>query len=334
METIDITATSESAESSNNDRKNKRGFFNWLFNLPSTVISNITNTWRRYKLLIVSVFLLSLLSAAFLWKDIVVIIGPGENGVQWRLLGGTDTKTVYGEGLSLVLPWNSITIYNSRIQQVSDEFTVLSQDGLTIKLSVSTRYRPFVDQLGLLHKNIGPEYVEKIIKPEIEAQLRLVIGQYKPEEIYTSQGFILQAAKQGALGKLSERYILLDDLLIKSIILPKEVESSIESKLKAQQLSQEMDYRLLTETKEADRKKIEAKGIEDFQSTINGGISQAYINLKGIEASLELAKSPNTKVVIFGSRDQSLPLISSSLLSDFNPAETDKQTAPKSKNKK
>jgi regulator of protease activity HflC (stomatin/prohibitin superfamily) len=164
--------------------------------------------------------------------------------------------------------------------------------------------------LGKLHKDIGFDYVEKVVIPEIQAQFRFVLGQYKPEDIYTSQGFIVQTVVQGALAEIGERYILLDDLLLKSVMLPRPVAESIESKLRAQQLAQEFDYRLLTESKEAERKKIEAEGIRNFQDTITGaGISDQFLRFKGIEATLELAKSPNAKVVIIGGGDDRLPLI-------------------------
>jgi regulator of protease activity HflC (stomatin/prohibitin superfamily) len=120
----------------------------------------------------------------------------------------------------------------------------------------------------------------------------------------------VQTVVQGAMAEISERYILLDDLLLKSVTLPRPVAESIESKLRAQQLAQEFDYRLMTETKEAERKKIEAEGIRNFQDTITGsGISEQFLRFKGIEATLELAKSPNSKIVIIGGGDDKLPLI-------------------------
>jgi regulator of protease activity HflC (stomatin/prohibitin superfamily) len=246
-----------------------------------------------------------------MWKSIFVKIGPGEAGVIYRLFsGGTDVTKVYEEGLRVVFPFNTMYIYNTRVQQVANKFIVLSQDGLAIEVEVSIRYRPQEGQLGLLHKNIGPDYVEKVVVPEVQSSFRFVLGQYKPEEIYTSQGFILQTVVQGALGQLAERYILLDDLLLKAVTLPRPVAESIESKLRAQQMAAEMIYRIDTETLEAKRKGIEAGGIRDFQNTITGnGISDQFLRFKGIEATLELAKSPNSKVVIIGGGEDRLPII-------------------------
>lgn len=272
---------------------------------------NAGEIWEEHKILFVVLGFFFLFLVAFFWRSIFVVVGPGQAGVLYRLFrGGTVTDQVYGEGLQIIAPWNGLFIYNARVQQVPDSFTVLSQDGLEIKVEVSIRFRPQYNELGLLHKNIGPDYVEKVVKPEIQSEFRFVLGQYKPEEIYTSQGFIVQTVVQGALAEIGERYILLDDLLLKSVTLPKTVAESIESKLRAQQLAQEFDYRLQTESKEAQRKKIEAQGIRDFQDTITGeGISEQFLRFKGIEATLELARSPNAKTVIIGGGNDRLPII-------------------------
>ncbi len=279
--------------------------------LPGRMARNAGEVWEDNKVLLVVLAFTFAFAVAFLWKSIFVKIGPGEAGVIYRLFGGgTDVENVYGEGLQVVFPWNTMYIYNTRVQQVADEFMVLSQDGLAIKVEVSTRYRPEFKQLGLLHKHIGPGYVQQVVIPEVQAEFRYVFGQYKPDEIYTSQGFILQTVVQGALGEIGDRYILLDDLLIKGVTLPPMVAGSIESKLRAQQGALEYQYRLEAEEKEAMRKKIEAGGIRDFQDTITGnGISDQFLRFKGIEATLELAKSPNAKIVIIGGGDDRLPLI-------------------------
>jgi regulator of protease activity HflC (stomatin/prohibitin superfamily) len=274
--------------------------------------ANAKDIWNEHKVLFVVLFFFFAFLVAFFWNRIFIKVDAGEAGVLYRLFGGgtVTNRPPYGEGLHVIFPWNKMFIYNARVQQVADEFTVLSQDGLAIHVEVSIRYRPQYDFLGKLHKDVGYDYVDKVVKPEIQAQFRFVLGQYKPEEIYTSQGFIVQTVVQGAMAEISERYILLDDLLLKSVTLPRPVAESIESKLRAQQLAQEFDYRLMTETKEAERKKIEAEGIRNFQDTITGsGISEQFLRFKGIEATLELAKSPNSKIVIIGGGDDKLPLI-------------------------
>ncbi|ACB75240.1 prohibitin family protein [Opitutus terrae] len=287
---------------------------------------NAGDLWREHRVVLVIAGFLLAFVVAFFWNRIFIRIEAGHAGVLYRLFqGGTVTKHVYGEGLHVIAPWNTMFIYNARVQQVADAFTVLSQDGLAINVEVSIRFRPLYDQLGLLHKHVGYDYVDKVVKPEIQAQFRFVLGQYKPEEIYTSQNFIVQTVVQGALANVGDRHILLDDLLLKAVTLPRPVAEAIESKLRAQQLAQEFDYRLQTEGKEAQRKKIEAQGIRDFQDTITGGgISEEFLRFKGIEATLEIARSPNSKVVIIGGGEDRLPIIldGSSRSGDAAPAAT------------
>ncbi len=287
-------------------------FVHWWWTLPRRMLRNTRQIWRENKILLVLVGLFFAFLVAFFWQDIFIKIGPGEEGVLYRLFyGGTVTDRVYHEGLRLIFPWDTMYIYDVRLQQVTDEFTVLSQDGLAVKVEVSMRFNPEHEFVGYVHKTIGPDYVEKFVKPVVQAQCRYVFGQNTPEQIYESQGFIIQTVRQDAFARLAARHILLDDLLLKSVALPPPVALAIESKLRAQQMAQEYDYRLQTETKEAERKKIEAGGIRDFQTTsmMTGGLFEQYLRFKGIEATLALAQSNNSKIVIIGGGADRLPLI-------------------------
>ncbi len=167
----------------------------------------------------------------FFWNDIFVRIGSGEAGVISRpFSGGTDLENIFGEGLSIVAPWNKMFIYDVRPQQVVDEFTALSADGLLIKIEVSIRFSPAYPDLALLHRQTGPDYIEKVVKPEVQSQLRLVLGQYTAEQIYTARGLVGQAARQGVKDLLRERFVLLEDLLLKSVTLPEAVADAVENK--------------------------------------------------------------------------------------------------------
>ncbi|MDA7511076.1 prohibitin family protein, partial [Verrucomicrobia bacterium] len=209
--------------------------------------------------------------AIALFNRIFVFIEPGEQGVLYRRLGiptlstgGTDLDNAYLEGMNIKMPYNDMVVYNVRAQQVHDEFNVLSSDGLSIKLEVSIRYRPRRDALPLLHVEVGPEYVDTVVKPEVQANLRILMGGYTPSEIYTSQGYLIRRTVENAMPELLERHIILDDLLIKAITLPPTVQDSIESKLRQQQAYLEYEFRLKREEKERDRKLIEAEGIKLF----------------------------------------------------------------------
>ena len=256
--------------------------------------------------------------AIALFNRIFVFIEPGEQGVLYRRIGiptlstgGTDLHNAYLEGMNVKMPYNDLVVYNVRAQQVHDEFNVLSSDGLTLKLEVSIRYRPRRDALPLLHVEVGPDYVETVVKPEVQANLRILMGGYTPDEIYTSQGYLIRRTVENAMPELLERHIILDDLLIKSITLPEAVQDSIESKLRQQQAFLEYEFRLQREEKERDRKLIEAEGIKLFQGTINedGGSFNNFLEYMGIQATLALASSPNAKIVVIGNSGNGLPLI-------------------------
>lgn len=283
----------------------------WLWRLPLTMAKNARDTWREHKLLFITLGFVLAFFIAYFWNEIVVKIGSGEAGVLYRLFqGGTVVERVYDEGVWLVAPWNTMTIYSARVQQISGEFTALSKDGLTVSLKISIRFAPKKTKLGWLHQRFGPDYAEKIVKHETEAAFRSVIGQYAPDEIYTSTANILQTVRQDVVISLAELHVEMDDVLIKSIDLPPSVQAAIEAKLQALQMSLQMDYRIKTEEKEAQRKKIEAVGIRDFQDTITGGgISPEFLRFKGIEATLELAKSNNAKIIVIGGGADRLPLL-------------------------
>src|SRR5574344_2139085 len=150
-----------------------------------------------------------------------ILVRPGQEAVIWKMFeGGTKIDRIYNEGLQSIWPWDKLYVYDVRVQQIPHEFDALSKDGLPIHFEISIRYQPVRETLPVLHQQIGPDYVEKIVKPEVQAHVRKVVANYLPEEIYTSEGYLLQIIRQGAMASLSERDITLDDLLIKRMTLP------------------------------------------------------------------------------------------------------------------
>lgn len=271
--------------------------------------------WRRIRGAVrnyfILVFLLGLLFLAVFFNRIVNLVGPGEAGVIWKpFFGGTQIDRLYQEGLQLLWPWDKLYIYNVRVQQIASDFDALSKNGLPVHFEISIRYQPVKETLPRLHQEIGPDYAEKVVKPEVQAHVRKVVANYLPDEIYTSEGYLLQIIRQGAMAALNERNIALDDLLVKRMALPDTIRAAIERKLAAEQLSLQYDYVLIKERKEAERKRVEALGIRDFQRVAGeGGMFGQYLNFYGIEATLELAKSNNSKLILMGNRDNGLPLL-------------------------
>jgi regulator of protease activity HflC (stomatin/prohibitin superfamily) len=259
--------------------------------------------------------ILTLLVAAFIfvyyWQSIVIAIRPGEAGVLWSRIFGTQVDYVYQEGTHLILPIDKMIIYNVRYQKVDRSFVVLSNDGLAINVDTTIRFRPVDKLLGRLHQQIGPDYVETIVVPEVGTAIRTTVNEYSPEQLYQAQFRIIQQdILTHAQPRVLERFVLLDDVLVRAITLPPSVAGAIQHKLEEKQASDEMVYRLAREVQEAERKRTEAQGIRDALDIVSAGLSNdKLLQFKGIEATLELAKSPNSKVVIIGGGKDGLPVI-------------------------
>jgi regulator of protease activity HflC (stomatin/prohibitin superfamily) len=264
---------------------------------------------RQAPYLVLLSFLLIFL-VVVLFNRIVISIHPGELGVLWRWLGGgTQIDTVYREGVHIILPFNEMAIYNVRKQQFDDTIDVLTVDGLTVRVRYSVRYFLERDTLPLLHQRVGPDYVNVVVKPEVRSVIRVVFGQYKPEEIYTTQKAIQERISAVSKVHLEARFVTLDDVPIESITLPARISEAIESKLAQQQLDQEYVYRISIAGKEADRKRIESDGIKVYNDTVRSSLNADILSWQGILATQELAKSPNSKVVVIGAGKNGLPLI-------------------------
>ncbi|MDB4385627.1 prohibitin family protein, partial [Opitutaceae bacterium] len=217
---------------------------------------------------------------------------------------------IYGEGLSIIAPWNRMYIYNVRVQEHPETVMALSSNGLTIKVDVSMRYFPDYPQLPILHKKVGTDYAAKVVIPEVIAGAREVIGKYKPDDLYTLQtSAISDAIIQSVVRSLKEKFITLDDVNIKNIALPPIVTLAIENKLKEEQLAKEYEFRIAREKLEAERLAIQSAGISVFNEGIIPTLTPELLRFKGIEATLELSASPNSKVIVIGGGTDGLPLI-------------------------
>ncbi|HYD82882.1 MAG TPA: prohibitin family protein [Opitutus sp.] len=261
----------------------------------------------------VGLFICSLIFVFFLalfWTRIFIPINAGEAGVLFRRFGGgTVIDRIYGEGFHVIFPWNRMTVYNVRVQERTTLVEALSSNGLKIHVTVSMRFLPQYILLPHLHQKIGPNYVEKIVLPEVIESVRGVIGGYRPEELYTAKiSEVSHAVLANATRELTDKYLRFDNVVVRKIELPALVVTAIENKLTQEQLFQEYEFRIPREKKEAERKLIEAEGIRAFQEKITSGLTDTYLRYRGVEATLDLAKSHNAKVIVIGGKD-GMPLI-------------------------
>lgn len=255
--------------------------------------------------------MLGLFAFIVLTNTTFLTIDPGEKGVLFKRFGGGLVKDkVYDQGFHIVAPWNTMYIYDTRINEAFERMDVLSKNGLNIEVELSYRFAPNPSRIGYLHNNVGKSYVDRIIKPEIRSATREVIGQYLPEELYSTKREAIQIEIFEKTKKAIEaKDLLLDAILIRSVQLPEKLKTAIEMKLEEEQQSFQYEFKLEKERKEAERKIIEAKAKAEANRILNASLSSNILKDKGIEATMELSKSPNSKIVIVGGKDGGLPLI-------------------------
>jgi regulator of protease activity HflC (stomatin/prohibitin superfamily) len=233
-------------------------------------------------------------------------ISSGQRGVRWALFGGTVLDRDYNEGLRTLPPWDRLYLYDVRIQEVHGDVIVLSSNGLPITVSYSVRYQPDLKKLPYLHQTYGPNYVETLLKPEIVGSLREVLGHYRPEEIYSrSEQGLIDEIFQALAAQMTDRYVIIQTVLVEKLRLTGELEGAINQKLVDEQNALAYEFRLNREHSEAQRKEIEAEGIKAFRD--KSGID--ILRWRGIDATVELAKSPNSKIIVIGPGAGQLPII-------------------------
>lgn len=242
-----------------------------------------------------------------------VNIGYGEAGVLFKTFGGgvvTDEPAL-GEGFHIIAPWNKVYLYNTKQQEVFEKkMQVLSSNGLEINLDVSVLYQPQTENLGLLHQTKGENYLDIVIVPEIRAVARSVVGRYTPEQLYsTKRDAIQNEIYEETKRKVEPQYIQLNSVLVRDVTLPPTIKTAIERKLKQEQESLEYEFRLVTAAKEAEKVRIEAQGKADANKILSASLTDKILQDKGIDATVKLSESPNSKVVILGSSKDGLPLI-------------------------
>ncbi|HRW76785.1 MAG: prohibitin family protein [Lewinellaceae bacterium] len=260
------------------------------------------------RILIVGFGLLMLL---FLTGGMFLTIDAGERGILFRRFGGgLDMETIYTPGFHVVAPWNSMYVYDVREKQIEEEMEVLSSNGLNIRVDVTVRTNPVYHQIALLHETFGKDYMNTLVRPEVRSAVRKIIGRFEPEELYSSKrDEVQQLIQDDLMNELKKNYVELRATLIRDIALPEKIQNAIERKLQQEQESEEYKYRLQKETQEAERKIIEARAKAKANEIISASLTDKILRDKGIEATLELSKSPNSKVVVIGSGKEGLPLI-------------------------
>ena len=266
---------------------------------------------------------------------VLVTVPSGYVGVLWKRFGGgtvLDPRRLKDEGMRLTLPWNKVFLYDLRLQSTTETYNAISRDGISLTATINIRFRLKRDAVPQLHQSIGPDYIQALIEPEIGNRMREVIAEYTAEDVYSTKRTEIQdKIRKRAESMLGEKmmeggvseepeenapyrvplYAMLNliDTLILGIELPSAVVTAINRKIEQYYISEEYKFRVAREIRESERKKIEAEGISEFQRIVSQGISDSYLRWRGIEATLQLAQSSNSKIVIVGSGKDGLPII-------------------------
>ncbi|WP_125717718.1 prohibitin family protein [Pseudoalteromonas rubra] len=302
-----------------------------IANLVMRVLRRYKPAWRKrilsWRFRAGLTLLICLFLIVALVPFIFIRVDSGEVAVLWkRFGGGTYLDQHFKEGTVLVMPWDKLIIYNGRFQTAHESIDAITKEGLRITLNVTVRYRPVIEHVPYLHQLVGPNYLEEMVLPEVASAVRMIVSDFRAEEVYSHQRMAIQKRllrdvldelhiqeesilEQSDHMKDGHALVNLDDMLIKRVDVPDKVHEAIISKVNQSYLNEEYAMRLEVAKKEAQRKKTEAQGIADFQETVAGGISETYLRWRGIEATIELAKSNNAKVVVIGSGKDGLPLI-------------------------
>jgi regulator of protease activity HflC (stomatin/prohibitin superfamily) len=238
----------------------------------------------------------------------VVVVPAGHVGVV-DLFGRVSPQTLKS-GLNLVNPLARVAKMSVKTQDMKEVMDVPSQEGLTVQLEVSVLYHLDPEKAADVYRTVGTEYAEILLQPQFRSVTRGVTAGYEARALYTSEREKLAEALASDLRKLVEpRGITVEATPLRKLTLPPRLASAIEEKLGAEQESQRMQFVLAKERQEADRRRIEAQGIADFQKIVTTGINDQLLRWKGIEATLKIAESQNAKVVIVGSNKDGLPVI-------------------------
>ncbi len=238
----------------------------------------------------------------------VTIVPAGNVGVVDFF--GTVSPVTLKAGINLVNPLARVVKFTVKTQELKEVMDVPSKEGLTVQLELSALFHLNPEKAAEVYKTVGPDYLHVVLVPQFRSVARGVTASYDARALYTSEREQLAQTILKELQSIVEpRGVTVESTPLRKVGLPPGLTASIEQKLQAEQESQRMQFVLQKERQEAERKRIEAQGIADFQAIVTKGISDQLLRWKGIEATEKIAASPNTKVVIVGAGKDGLPLL-------------------------
>jgi regulator of protease activity HflC (stomatin/prohibitin superfamily) len=264
---------------------------------------------RRLPLIVLAV--VAFIVVLTLSSSLFYTIQASERAIVFYPFGdGLDKDNIVGPGFHMKAPWNDVYTYQVNERTSNENMDVLDKNGLSIHVDISVRFFPIHNKIGYVHEQFTRDYENILVIPEVRSTVRQVMGRFTAEEIYsTKRAEVELAIKNETEALLSKNFVTATAVLIRSIQLPEQIKVAIESKLQQEQEALAYQFRLDKEKSEAERKRIAAEGESRANNIINNSLTNNLLKMRGIEATLELAKSPNSKVVIVGGGEGGLPMI-------------------------
>jgi prohibitin 1 len=244
-------------------------------------------------------------------KSTFIILQPTERGVVFKkYTSGLDVENVRQEGLNIIAPWNDLIKFDIAQHDIAESMDVLSSDGLNINLDVSIRYRPDPSMIGNIYNSFKTNYEKDFIRPEFRSAVRRIIGQHSAEELYGKTRQVVEDKVRDEIEeKFSKNHIELKSIMFRSTKLPDKLRESIEAKLSADQDSKKREYYKEIAEKDAKIQIIEAKGKAESNRILSASLTDKILQEKGIQATMELTKSNNSKIIVIGGGKDGLPII-------------------------
>ncbi len=239
----------------------------------------------------------------------VTKVGTGHVGVL-TLFGKVQSGETLGEGIHLINPLKTNNELSIQTQTLKESASVPSSEGLMMSLDTSLIYHLNPERAAEVFQKIGADYENIVVEPTLRSAIRESTASHTANALYTGEReMVAKQIYDQVSTQLMQRGLVVENVLLRDIQLPATLKAAIEAKQQAEQESLAMNFRLQKETQEAQRKRIEAAGVRDFQQIVAQGITPSLLEWKGIEATENLAKSPNSKVVVIGNNKNGLPLI-------------------------
>ena len=243
-------------------------------------------------------------------KENIILINPGEKGVLYKSSEGLDTETIYGQGMHMVNPNDRMIVYDVKTQVLP--FRVDGKDSAQVQcaLAMNVIYHPIPEEIGLLENEIGADYVNKLIKPKLEDIVLTVIKQFDYKSIISEKKDDVKLLIEKMMKEeMSTRHIVIKEIKISDIIISQKIEAAITRVVEAEQLKLEQEYVKQRALEEKDIKLIQADAEAEYNLKVMPTLTKQILQFKGIEATKEIARSPNSKVIVIGNGKGDLPII-------------------------